>query len=90
MTVSQEQWAHSVLHDDHQDYVITPKLAKGLQGLGIEVNTKKMDAQSMHAELCKVAEQLEPMMDKDDADFKELLGLLHGNNPDIKAVDKTA
>ena len=90
MTVSQEQWAHSVLHDDHQDYVITPKLAKGLQGLGIEVNTKKMDAQSMHTELCKVAEQLEPMMDKDDADFKELLGLLHGNNPDIKAVDKTA
>ena len=49
-----------------------------------------MDAQSMHAELCKVAEQLEPMMDKNDSDFKELLGLLHGNNPDIKAVDKTA
>ncbi len=90
MTVSQEQWAHSVLHDDHQDYVITPKLAKGLQGLGIEVNTEKMDAQSMHAELCKVAEQLEPMMDKNDSDFKELLGLLHGNNPNIKAVDKTA
>tara|TARA_R100000781_G_scaffold65464_3_gene41187 strand:- start:350 stop:622 length:273 start_codon:yes stop_codon:yes gene_type:complete len=90
MTVSQEQWAHSVLHDDHQDYVITPKLAKGLQGLGIEVNTKKMDAQSMHAELCKVAEQLEPMMDKNDSDFKELLGLLHGNNPNIKAADKTA
>jgi hypothetical protein len=88
MTVSQEQWAHSVLHDDHQDYVITPKLAKGLQGLGIEVNTKKMDAHQMHAQLVEVAEKLEPMMDKNDADFKELLGLLHGNNPNIKAVDK--
>lgn len=90
MTVSQSDWAHSVLHDDHQDYVITPKLAKGLQSLGIEVNTKKMDAHEMHQQLCKVAEQLEPMMDKDDADFKQLLGLLYGNNPDIRAVDKAA
>ena len=32
----------------------------------------------------------EPMMDKNDPDFKELLKLLHGNNPEIRAVDNAA
>lgn len=91
MAVSQEKWAHRVLSDDTTPaYVITPKLAEGLRGLGIEVDTSRMSAQDMWHQICNITGQLEPMMDKNDPDFKELLKLLHGNNPEIRAVDNAA
>ena len=89
MTVEQYKWAHSVLHDDGEKYVITPKLVKGLSNLGIKIDTDKMSATEMHNQICDVAkqlEQLEPMI-SNDQDFKELLQLIQHNNPDIKAVD---
>ena len=88
MSVPQGKWANSVLHDDNTPaYVLTPKLAEGLKNLGIEVDTSKMSANDMWHQICNITGQLEPMMDKNDKQFKELLQLLHGNNPDIRAVD---
>tara|TARA_R110002020_G_C15819249_1_gene732982 strand:- start:15 stop:290 length:276 start_codon:yes stop_codon:yes gene_type:complete len=83
MTVTMEKWGHDVFHDaETQKYKIPAKIINGLRSFGIEAKTGVMSVNEIHAEMCRIAKELEPFFSKDDADLKELLHLLNSKKGD--------